>query len=278
MEQNAITDLIMIAGSGAYPLELAASARRQGVRRLFVLAFKNEADKAIEKLADEVVWVPLGHVAMAREALQKAGIRHAVMVGRVTPTHIFSMRIDKEALRLLGLLTIRNAHTVFGTAADELHKIGIELLPAYRFMEAAMPTAGLLSRRAPTPDEQNDIALGMKVAKATSALEIGQTVVVKGGAVLAVEALEGTDEAIERAGRIGGAGAVIVKVAKRGHDMRFDIPVIGTKTIKSIARIKASVLVVEAGKTIILERQKVIADADRAGLTLLVVDPAHYNL
>jgi DUF1009 family protein len=145
-------------------------------------------------------------------------------------------------------------------------------------MEAAMPVAGLLSLRAPTAGEQHDIALGLKVAKATSALEIGQTVVVKGGAVLAVEALEGTDEAIERAGRIGGAGAVIVKVAKCGHDMRFDIPVIGTKTIKNIAKIKAAVLVVEAGKTIILERPKVIADVDRAGLTLLVADPAQYNL
>ena len=277
MDHKNIKELILIAGGGTYPLELAASARAQGLTRIFVLAFNRETDKAIERLADEVVWLPLGQVTAAREALKKTGIRHAVMAGRVTPTHIFSMRIDTEAIRLLSRITTRNAHTVFGSAGDELGKIGIELLPAYLFMERAMPAPGLLTVRSPTPEQQGDIALGIKVAKATSALEIGQTVVVKGGQVLAVEALEGTDDAIERGGRIGGPGAVVVKVAKHGHDMRFDIPIIGPRTIKTIAKIKGVALAVEAGRTIILERPAVIAAAEKQGVAMIAIDPASYN-
>lgn len=277
MDYKNIKELILIAGSGTYPLELAASARAQGLARIFVLAFKHETDKAIERLADEIVWLPLGQVTAAREALKKTGIRHAVMAGRVTPTHIFSMRIDREAIRLLSRIATRNAHTVFGGAADELLKMGIELLPASLFMERAMPAVGPLTSRTPTHDQQRDIALGLKVAKATSALEIGQTVVVKGGQILAVEALEGTDEAIERGGRIGGPGAVVVKVAKHGHDMRFDIPIIGPRTIKIIAKIKGAALAIEAGRTIILERQAAIAAAEKQGVAMVAIDPATYN-
>lgn len=277
MDHRDIKELILIAGSGTYPLELAAAARAQGLSRIFVLAFKHETDKAIARLADEIVWLPLGQVAAAREVLKNTGIRHAVMAGRVTPTHIFSMRMDREAIRLLSRIATRNAQTVFGSAADELQKMGIKLLPASLFMENAMPGAGPLTPRSPTPGQQHDINLGLKVAKATSALEIGQTVVVKGGQVLAVEALEGTDAAIERGGLIGGPGAVVVKVAKHGHDMRFDIPIIGPRTIKNIAKIKGAALAIEAGRTIILERQAVIAAAEKYGIAMIAVDPVAHD-
>ena len=142
----------------------------------------------------------------------------------------------------------------------------ITLLPAYRFMETEMPAVGLLSQRAPDEREQADIVLGARVAKTTSGLEIGQTVVVKEGTVLAVEGFEGTDETILRAGRLGGAGGVVVKVAKLGHDMRFDIPIIGTRTFKNLRKARISCLAVEAGRTILLEREKLVAEANRLGL------------
>lgn len=262
----------IIAGRGVYPLLLAESARRQGVKRLVAVAFRWETDPAIEKKVDLVAWVRLGQLGPVLEAFRASSVRHAVMAGQIKPTHLFRIRMDRPMLALLAGLRERNAQTIFGAVGEQLRSAGVELLPAYRFMESAMPRPGLLGRRSPTDAEQADITLGLKVAKLTSGLEIGQTVVVKNGTILAVEAFEGTDEAIRRAGKLGGAGAVIVKVAKRGHDMRFDIPVIGLHTFKTLRKIRAAVLAVEAGRTILLERKKVIAEADRLGICLTAVN------
>ncbi|MCA1809700.1 MAG: LpxI family protein [Lentisphaerae bacterium] len=155
-----------------------------------------------------------------------------------------------------------------------MQSAGVELLPACLFMEQAMPAAGLLAQRAPDERERRDIALGLRVAKATSGLDIGQTVVIKDGVVLAVEAFEGTDETMRRAGRLGGPGMVVVKAAKQGHDMRFDIPVVGMKTMQVLRKARAGVLAVEAGRTILLERDKLAAEADRIKLAFLAVDGA----
>jgi hypothetical protein len=172
---------------------------------------------------------------------------------------------------MLGRLRERNAHTIFGAFCDELKGIGLQLLPAHLFMESAMPPVGLIANRPPSPEEEADINLGIQVAKTTSGIEVGQTVVVKQGTILAVEAFEGTDEAILRAGRLGGPGIVVVKVAKRGHDMRFDIPVIGTRTLKTVRKVKAGVLAVEAGRTILLQREALIRLADRMNLCFTAV-------
>ena len=266
-----IQQLGLIAGRGSYPLQLAESARKQGVTRLFAVAFKRETDSAIEQKVDEVKWLHLGQLGALLDALRASGVRHAVMAGQITPTSLFTVRMDKPMLALLGRLRVRNAETIFGAVAEELKAIGIELLPAHLFMEAAMPAAGLLGRRPPTAAEEQDIQLGLRVARTTSGLEIGQTVVIKQGTILAVEAFEGTDETIARAGRLGGPGAVVVKVAKRGHDMRFDIPVVGPHTIKNLGKIKAAVLAIEAGRAIILERERVIREADRLGISIVAV-------
>ena len=262
----------LIAGRGAYPLLLAESAKKQGVKRLVVVAFRGETDRAIERLADEVQWLKIGQLTALLDAFRESGVTRAVMAGQITPTRLFRVRPDRRALALLARLRARNAETIFGAIGDELKTVGVELLPASRFMESAMPPPGLMSRRAPTPEEQADIEMGCRVAKAVSALDIGQTVVVKRGTILAVEAFEGTDETILRAGRLGGTGAVVVKAAKRGHDMRFDIPVIGLQTLKVLKKIRAAVLVAEAGRTILLERERVIAEADRMGLVLVAVE------
>lgn len=264
--------LLIIAGRGAYPLELASSARHQGVRRLSVIAFRGETDRAMARHADDVAWIYIGQLRAFLEAVKKTGAACAVMAGQIAPGNLFNLRPDREALALLASLKLRNAETIFGAIGGELGKIGVQLLPASRFMERAMPETGLLTRRAPDAREQADIAFGRRISDATSALDIGQTVVVKEGTVLAVEAFEGTDEAIRRAGRLGGPGAVVVKAAKRGHDMRFDIPVIGRRTIKSLRKARASALAIEAGRSILLEREAVLEEANRAGLCIVVFE------
>ncbi len=269
---NQPQELGLIAGRGSYPLLLAASAKKQGVQRLVAVAFRGETDRAIERLADEVHWLHVGQLTALLETFRGSGVTQAVMAGQITPTSLFRVRLDRRALTLLTQLRIRNAETIFGTIGNELKTVGVELLPASRFMESAMPAPGLLGRRAPTPPEQADIELGCRAAKAVSGLDIGQTVVVKQGTILAVEAFEGTDETLLRAGRLGGAGAVVVKVAKRGHDMRFDIPVVGLRTLKVLRKIRAAVLALEAGRTILLERERVVAEADRLGLAFLAVE------
>jgi DUF1009 family protein len=271
MSDTCPEQLGIIAGKGVYPRLFAEAARAQGVARLFAVAFEKETDPVIERCADEVRWLKIGQLQALLDAFQSAGVQAAVMVGQITPTHLFRVRPDKAMLSLLASLKTRNADTIFGAVGDALRGVGVELMPAHMFMESAMPDPGVLTRRAPTETEQQDIELGLRVAKTTSGLEIGQTVVVKEGTILAIEAFEGTDAAIERAGALGGAGAVVVKAAKRGHDMRFDIPVIGERSLKSLKRAKAAVLAVEANRTILLERDKIVRLADKQGLCIVAV-------
>ena len=264
----------VIAGLGSYPWQLARSAHAQGVKRVVAFAFKGETERVIAKYADEVVWMHFGSLQALLDAVQAKGVTKLVMAGQIKPTRLFSLRLDAKALAVLRTLKVRNAHTIFGAIGDELRAVGAELLPAYCFMETEMPAAGTLGRRAPDERELADIRLGAKVAKITSGLEIGQTVVVKEGTVLAVEGFEGTDETILRAGRLGGPGAVVVKVAKLGHDMRFDIPIVGLRTFKMLKKAKISCLAVEAKRTILLEREKLAAEADRLGIAFAAFDAA----
>lgn len=264
--------LLLIAGRGVYPLLLAESAKRQGVGEVVALAFNHETDRAIERVADRVIWTPMGKLQRFLDAVVATGIRDAVMVGLIRPRHLFFLRLDARMARLLSRLRQRNAETIFGAVAAELGALGVDLLPAHRFMEAHMALPGCLSRTMPDARIEADIALGRKVARFSSDLDIGQTVVIKQGTVLAVEAFEGTDQTIARAGRLGGAGAVVVKVAKTGHDMRFDIPVIGERTLRGLHRIQAAALAVEARRTILLEREKLIDMADRYGLCFVAVE------
>ena len=261
----------IIAGKGVYPRTLAKSARAQGVKKIIAVAFRKETDPVVEKVADQVHWMAVGELGKLLDAFERSGVHHVVMAGQITPTHLFRVRVDKTMRELLRNLERRNADTIFSAVGDALRDRGIELGPASMFMEQAMPGPGVLTRLKPNEQIESDIQLGLDVAKTTSGLEIGQTVVIKEGTILAVEAFEGTDKAIKRAGKLGGAGSVVVKVAKAGHDMRFDIPVIGLRTLKSLKRAKAAALALEAHRTIILEQDKVIEQADRQGLCITVV-------
>jgi DUF1009 family protein len=261
----------MIAGKGVYPRVFAESARAQGVRRLFCVAFRGETNPVIARYVDEVRWLRVGQLQAMLDAFRESGVSQAVMVGQITPTHLYRIRPDAAMFKLLSRLEQRNAETIFGAIGDELHGVGVELAPASLFMESAMPDTGPLTSQAPTERQQADIRLGLEVAKLTSGVDIGQTVVIKEGTILAVEAFEGTDQTIKRAGKLGGPGAVVVKVAKRGHDMRFDIPVVGAWTLRTLKKARAAVLAVEAHRTILLDRDQLVELAERQGLCMLAV-------
>jgi len=264
--------LALIAGRADYPLLLARAARARGVKKICAVAFKGETSREIEQVADEVVWIHMGQLAPLLDALKNSGARHAVMAGQVSPKVLFFFRMDKALLTLLKNLSVKNAHSIFGAITSEIEKTGLELLPASAFMQDYMPAVGVLSARAPDERELNDIEIGRRVIKETSHLDIGQTVVVKEGMVLAVEAFEGTDKAIRRGGKLGGKGAVIVKVPKVGHDMRFDIPVIGSKTLASLKKAKASCLAIEAGGAILLHKEEFVEQVGRIGLAVTVLE------
>ncbi len=265
-------EITIIAGKGAYPRLLAESARAQGVRRIAAIAFRKETNPIIARVADEVHWIYIGQLGRMLNALKDTRIPVAVMAGQITPTHLFRMRMDLLLIRLLRRLPERNAETIFRAIGEAIQAIGVVLLPASSFMEKHMPQAGLLTRRAPTESEMDDFRLGFRVAKKTSGLDIGQTVVVKQGTILAVEAFEGTDATILRAGKLGGPGASLVKVAKSGHDMRFDIPVIGLHTVKSIRKAGIRAVAVEAGKAILLEREAIVRKLDTMNATLIAME------
>ncbi|WP_372807241.1 LpxI family protein [Pontiella sp.] len=264
--------LIIVAGRDAYPRMLARAARAAGVKRIVVVGFKGETNREMAALADEFHRLPLGSFKLFLDTLAATGIRHAVLVGQIGMNNVFHLRLDALAKKLYRSLETRNAHTIFGTAADEIEKLGIEVLPGNSFMECYTPAAGVLGQRAPTAREQADIELGLRLVKGTSEFEIGQTVAIKDGIIIAVEAWEGTNRTIRRAGKVGKAGCVVVKVPKHGHDMRFDIPVVGAKTFRVMKRAKVSCLAVEAGKTILLEKEKLIALADQYNMAFVAIE------
>ncbi len=262
----------IIAGNGSYPLFLAEGAKRKGVGYVFAVAFKKETDRSIEDKVDNVKWLNFGQFQATIDALKAEGIKYAVLAGQITPTNLFYLRPDSRAIELLKKIKVKTAHSIFGTVLEELEKEGITLLPAYSFMEHTMPPKGILTIREPNEREKEDIQIGVKVAKTIGSLDIGQTVVVKDGAVLAVEAFEGTDETILRAGRLGNGGIVVVKRARESHDMRFDIPVIGIKTVKVLKKARASALAIEANRTILLDKDLVIRQANESGITIVAVE------
>jgi DUF1009 family protein len=277
MKPDVPESLIIIAGRQAYPSMLAKAARAAGVTRIVVLGFKGETGRDVLPLADEVLWANLGAMEPFLEKLKSTGIKQCVMAGQIAPSNLFHLRYDRLAREMMGTLETKNAHTIFGAIVDAIESCGITVLPGNSFMECYTPENGQLSRRAPTEREQADIALGLKLVKGTSAFEIGQTVAVKDGIIIAVEAWEGTNQTIKRAGRVGKAGTVIVKVPKEGHDMRFDIPVVGVKTFKVMKKAQVSCLAVEAGKTILLEKEKLIALADRYDMAFVAIQTESFT-
>jgi len=263
----------IIAGNRSLPLVLAREARADGVQELVAAAFENETDPALADLVDSIKWMRVGQLSKLIKMFKKHNISQCVMVGQIAPKNLFDLRPDLRAFKLLGTLKSKNAHSIFGAIADELEKEGISLIEAIPWLEPAMPKAGFCLGPSPSKNQLTDIEFGRGIAKEISRLEIGQTVIVKGGTVLAVEGFEGTDDCLKRGGQLAGkvGGAVAVKVAKNQHDLRFDIPCLGERTLETCASAGISAIAFEAGSTLLLEQEDVETLANQHNITVTAV-------
>jgi DUF1009 family protein len=270
---NDLPPLGLIAGNGRFPFLVAAAARRAG-RRVVAVAVKEEASPDLAGSVDEMHWVGLGQLGHCIDVLKAGGVSEAVMAGQVQHRRIFSGILpDLKLAGVLVRLAVKNTDSLIGGVADALSREGITLLPSTALLEDQMATAGAMSRRKPGGGERKDIAYGVKVARALSALDLGQTVVIKDRAAVALEAMEGTDEVIRRAGRLAGEGTTVIKLAKPRQDMRFDVPVVGTRTLEAMREAGARTLAVEAGRTLLLDRAAVLAAADSGGIAVWGIGP-----
>lgn len=262
----------LIAGNGRFPFLVAAGARQAG-RRVIAVAIREETSPELEREVDELHWVSLGQLGRCLDALRQGGATEAVMAGQVQHRRIFSDIVpDLKLLSLLARLAVKNTDSLIGAVADFLEAEGIRLLSSTLFLDDQLASAGAMTRKKPSKAELEDIAYGVEIASALTALDLGQTVVVKSRAAVALEAMEGTDETIRRAGAIGGKGVVVVKLAKPKQDMRFDVPVVGAKTLETMAGVRSAVLAVEAGKTLLFDKPAFIADADRRGIAVFGIE------
>ncbi len=259
----------IIAGNGVYPRLLANAARKAGVKKIIAAAFTGETDPVLEQHVDLLEWMRVGQLNRLLRFFRTQHIHHAIMAGQIAPKNLFDLRPDWKALMLLGKLKERNAESMFAAVADELANADVDLLPATTFLEDSLAPCGLIAGPKVSRHEEDDIDLGWRVAKEIARLDIGQTVIVKNGTVVAVEAIEGTNDAIKRGGALAREGAVMVKVAKPKQDMRFDVPVIGVETIRAAVEARLRVIAVEAGKTLLLERDAIIDLANRSEMSIV---------
>ena len=263
----------LIAGNGWFPFLVIKGAKNLG-HDLTIVAVKEEAFPELEAAAAEagadLHWVSLGHLGKCIKILKAAGVSRAVMAGQVKHVKIFSGIVpDLTLLSVLTRLKARNTDALISAVAEVMRDEGIELLNSTVFLEPLLARAGVLSERTPTEEEYADFAFGYGMADAIAALDIGQTIAVKHKAVVAVEAMEGTDEVIGRAGHLAGPGVRIVKVAKPNQDMRFDVPVIGLATVQAMRVAGASALSIDAGRTLVLDGQLVLDSANEARIAIV---------
>ena len=264
----------LIAGNGQFPFLVLEAARSQGIE-MAVIAIREEASPELEKIAPHLHWVSLGELSRALELLHREGVTRAVMAGQVKHNKIFSsIRPDWKLAKLLLSLPVKNTDSLIGAVARVLESEGVQLVDSTSFLKPLVPAPGVLTRRAPDAREAEDIAYGREIARRIAGLDLGQTVVVRDRSCVAVEAMEGTDETIERAARIAAGGSlVVVKVSKPRQDMRFDVPVVGLKTVEVMRRCHATALGMDAGRTLLFDRARVIEAADAAGMAIEAFPP-----
>jgi len=255
----------LIAGNGQFPLAVARTAKGKGYS-IAACAIRGETDPSLEKEVDALTWVEFWELEKLLNFFKSQGVHRALMAGQVKKERLF-----KESPVRVKLPSRASDRALLGIVVKSLKGIGVRLLDSTCFLSSDLAKKGCLSKRTPTREEWKDVTFGKSVAKRTASFEIGQTVVVKQGVVLAIEALEGTDQAIRRGGSFGREGIVVVKMARPRQDMRFDVPVIGPRTIDVLREVHASVLAVQAGKTLLIEKERLFAEADAVGLALVGV-------
>jgi DUF1009 family protein len=271
----------LIAGNGRFPFLVLDAARGAG-HDVTVVALKDETFPELEDLAARPPaaafhWISLGQLGTLLELFEDAGVTQAVMAGQVKHTKLFAVMASADAalLRVLMRLKARNTDGIIGGIADAMREKGIELLNSTAFLAPLLAKQGVLTRRAPDAGEQTDLAFAYRIADIVAGLDIGQTIAVKSAAVVAVEAMEGTDAIIARAGQLAGAGVRIVKVAKPNQDMRFDVPVVGVSTIDAMKAAGATILSVDAGKTLMIDGDAIVKAADEAGICIVGRSGSH---
>lgn len=272
---NQIDSLGIIAGNRSLPVTVARQARKAGIKRLVAVAFEGETDTELSSAVDEIIWLKVGQLSKMITAFTQRRVRHCVMAGQIAPKNLYNIRPDLRAMALLWRLKQKNAHTIFGAIAQELSKDGVELIEATPWLRPLMPGRDFLIGPKPSAAQKADVEFGFGMAKAISRLEIGQTVVVKNGTVLAVEGFEGTDRCLQRGGELAGkqGAAVAVKVARDKADFRFDIPCLGPQTLQAAAQGRISTLAFEADRAILLEQETCETLARKHRISVLTIGP-----
>lgn len=271
---NSTTGWGLIAGNGRFPFLVLEGARSQGIE-MAVIALKEEASPDLEKVAKRLHWVSLGELSKAISLMQQEGVTQAVMAGQVKHNKIFSaIRPDWKLAKLLFSLPKKNTDSLIGAVAKVFEEEGIHLVDSTLFLRPLLPQEGVLTRRVPNEHEAADMEYGLEVARHLATRDIGQTVVIADRACVAVEAMEGTDETILRAARFAeGKPLVVVKVSKPKQDMRFDVPVVGLPTVEAMKKAGATALAVDASRTLLFDRDKLLEVANAAGITIQAFPP-----
>ena len=262
----------LISGSGKFPFLFAKAAKNKGLH-VVSIAIRNNTDPRLKCCVDDIKWFKISEFRKIFEFLNKESIQNVVMAGQIRPHTLFNKEIfrDEELRKLIVDLEDRRADSIFGAIAEKLKESGVQLLDSTIFLEEYLPQKGVLTQDEPAKDTWVEINFGFQIAKEMGRLDIGQTVVVKNKAIVAVESMEGTDATIRRAGTIANGGCVIIKVSKPKQDKRFDIPVAGPRTIKNLIKIKAKCLAIEAAKTLLIDREKCIKLAEKHKIAIVAV-------
>ena len=259
----------LIAGNGQFPFLVVEGARKQGAS-LSVVAIKEETDKRIDEVADSVTWVGIGQLGKMIDFFKKEGVTSAMMAGQVKHVQIFSGALpDVRMLKMLWNLPKRNTNSLIGGVADELAKEGIELIDSTHFLQDNLAPIGTLTKREPSDIERGNIEYGLHLADEIARLDLGQTIVLRAKACVAIEAMEGTDATIRRAGELANGKLTVVKVAKPNQDMRFDVPVVGVPTIETMITAGATCLSITAGKTLIFDREEMLNLANKNSISIV---------
>jgi hypothetical protein len=259
----------LIAGGGQFPLMVAEAARKNEFD-VVAVAVNGETDPSLADKVDEIVWIKLGQLGQLIKAFKKEGVHKALMAGTITKKRMFeNIMPDLKGLAVMSKLAVFHDDDILRAVANELAKEGIEIVSSTAHLPELIAPSGCMTRRRPDKIENEDIRFGWTVAKELGRLDIGQSVVVRNKTVLALEAIDGTDETILRGGRLARKKAVVVKVSKPGQDLRFDVPSVGLETVKVMSRVKASTLAVEAGKTLLFDRSEMIEYADKSGIAII---------
>ncbi len=260
----------LIAGNGKFPLLLASCYKKRAGARVEAVGFRGDTSPELADLVDNLIWVGVGQLGKVIKFFKNAGVSRAVMAGQIRPTRMFEkLKFDLRGLKVLSQLDNRKADSIFSSVAEEMRKDGITLLDSTCFLRDFLAKEGVLTDRQPSERELEDARFGARIAREIGRLDVGQTVVVKDKAIVAVEALEGTDETIRRGRKLAGEGTVVVKMSKPSQDMRFDVPVIGIETIRTMREAKAALLAVEAHKTLVMDDKQVKQLADESGICVI---------